>query len=169
MNANKEAAAIIRTLESEQFYAECPCCGEPIRLKDAGLFHLNNFTTEADQLYKQRLQQTSEDEKALMIRRKRIPQTSEVGAKAVNIGFVMERIAPSLKAFSFDHNDCRSLFDPIDYLIFEGLSERGSVSKILFVDIKTGAARLQANQKEIRSLVEKKKVELDIYQPEAKS
>jgi predicted Holliday junction resolvase-like endonuclease len=43
-----------------------------------------------------------------------------------------------MRDFSFDRNDCRSLFDPIDYIIFEGLSKKNSVSKILFTEIKTG-------------------------------
>ena len=59
--------------------------------------------------------------------------------------------------------NCRSLFDPIDYVIFEGLTERGRVSKILFTDVKTGAAKLSEKQKEIRSLVQAKKVEFDVY------
>ena len=37
MNLTKEAKEIIRTLEENQFYAECPCCGEPILLKGAGV------------------------------------------------------------------------------------------------------------------------------------
>jgi predicted Holliday junction resolvase-like endonuclease len=69
-----------------------------------------------------------------------------------------------MKDFCFDRNDCRSLFDPIDYIIFEGLSQKNSVSKILFVEIKTGKARLNNHQKEIRSLVERKRVEWDTYQ-----
>jgi len=69
-----------------------------------------------------------------------------------------------MKDFCFDRNDCRSLFDPIDYIIFEGLSKKNSVSKILFAEIKTGKARLNNHQKEIRSLVERKRVEWDTYQ-----
>jgi hypothetical protein len=53
--------------------------------------------------------------------------------------------------------------DPIDYVIFEGLNKSGTVSKIIFTDIKTGAARLKNNQKEIKSLIENKKVDFKIY------
>jgi predicted Holliday junction resolvase-like endonuclease len=69
-----------------------------------------------------------------------------------------------MKDFRFDRNDCRSLFDPIDYIIFEGLNKRRSVSKILFMEIKTGKARLNDHQKEIRSLVERKRVSWDTYE-----
>jgi DNA-directed RNA polymerase subunit RPC12/RpoP len=35
MNLTKEAKEIIRALENNNFYVECPCCGEPILLKGA--------------------------------------------------------------------------------------------------------------------------------------
>lgn len=81
----------------------------------------------------------------------------------MNIGFILERLCPSLRQFRFDRNDCRSLFDPIDYVVFDGLSSRGSVSKIVFMDIKTGRSRLNDTQEEIRSLVERKRVVWDTY------
>jgi predicted Holliday junction resolvase-like endonuclease len=48
-------------------------------------------------------------------------------------------------------------------VIFEGLNKSGVVNKIIFTDIKTGAARLKNNQKEIKTLIENKKVEFKIY------
>ncbi len=101
-------------------------------------------------------------------RRAAISKKSEVGARAVNVGFILERLAPSMKTFRFERNDCRSLFDPIDYVVFEGLSQKGVVSKILFADIKTGKAPLADNQKEIKALVEKKQVNWETYKPEAR-
>jgi predicted Holliday junction resolvase-like endonuclease len=83
----------------------------------------------------------------------------------VNVGFILERLAPTMQGFRFDRNDCRSLFDPIDYVIFEGLSKKGAVSRIIFSDIKTGAAKLSKKQKDIKTLVEKKKIGWDTYKP----
>jgi predicted Holliday junction resolvase-like endonuclease len=56
------------------------------------------------------------------------------------------------------------LFDPIDYVIFEGLCQRGIVSRIIFADIKTGSGSLSRRQREIRDLVNSKKVEFDTYE-----
>ena len=87
----------------------------------------------------------------------------QITTRAVNIGFILERIVPAFDHFPFEHNDCRSLFDPIDYLIFEGLNKRGVVSKLIFTEIKSGSARLNNNQKEIKELVKNKKVEFKTY------
>lgn len=83
---------------------------------------------------------------------------SETGALSTKMGFILERITPLLTSFRFNHNDCRSLFDPIDYVIFDGLTDTGSVKKIFFVDIKTGYARLTSRQKEIKNLISNNKV-----------
>jgi len=166
MNLVKEAKEIIRTLEENRFYAECPCCGEPILLKDAGLFYLDDFSPEAEEIYKQRLDELRDQEKEIRERRKEISRGSEVKTTAVNLGFILERIAPCMKDFCFEKNDCRSLFDPIDYVIFEGLTRKGAVDKILFVDIKTGKANLTGKQREIRNLVKDKKVTWDTYPTE---
>ena len=163
MNFSKEAKEIIHTLEANQFYAECPCCGKPILLKDAGLFYLDDFSPEAEKLYQDKLQECKIREKEIREERKAIPRRSEKTTRSVNIGFILERIAPSMKSFPFNHNDCRSLFEPIDYIIFEGLNKKNSVSKILFTEIKTGDARLTKKEKEIRNLVEKKQVVWETY------
>jgi predicted Holliday junction resolvase-like endonuclease len=48
-------------------------------------------------------------------------------------------------------------------VMMQSMSAKGRVTNILFVDIKTGGARLQKNQKEIKSLVERKCVAWDTY------
>ena len=166
MNLAKDAREIIRSLEENRFYGECPCCGEPILLRDAGLFYLDDFSPEAEELYKQRLDELKQQAEEIRKRRGEISRGSEVKSTAVNIGYILERIAPCMKDFCFERNDCRSLFDPIDYVIFEGLTRKGAVSKILFVDIKTGNARLTGKQREIRDLVEDKRVTWDTYPTE---
>ena len=92
-----------------------------------------------------------------------IPLRSERTTKAVGIGFIYERLAPTLEGFTFNKNDCRSMFDPIDYVIFEGLSEKKKVDKIIFMDVKSGKARLSAKQRTIKRVVEDKKVQFRTY------
>jgi predicted Holliday junction resolvase-like endonuclease len=165
MNKKKRAQHLIRVIETGGFLCACPVCEQTVRLRDAGLFYLDDFTPEAAACYQQRLDEVKARRKEINELRKSIPLRSQKGAQAVNIGFILERIAPSMKSFAFDHNDCRSLFDPIDYIIFDGLTRKGLVERIVFADIKTGNARLQNKQKEIRDLIARNKVEFDTYVP----
>ena len=162
----KEIEEVLKLLNSGKFHAECPNCMDEVNLKEAGLFHMDHFTAEAKEVYKEMIDFQKERRAELKERRLKIPLKSEVGAKSVNLGFLLERLAPTLEGFKFNKNDCRSMFDPIDYVIFEGLSKKKSVSKILFVDIKSGAARLSKKQKQIKEAVENGKVKFKTYSHE---
>ncbi len=167
MNDTKLAKEIISTLEDGGFYAECPCCDEPILLRDCDLFYMDDFSEKGQEVYEQYMEELRERRSDLRERRNHISQSSETQARATNIGFILERLAPSLNSFRFECSDCRSLFDPIDYVIFEGLCEKGVVSRIVFADVKTGNGRLSYKQREIRDLVNSKKVEFDTYEAKA--
>lgn len=154
---------IITTLKKGDFFAECPCCGEEINLKTISLFDGDNFTPDALLIYNQQLEIIKAKKEALKKLKEIGASKSQTGAKAINIGFILERIAPTLDSFRFSHNDCRSLFDPIDYVIFEGLSSNNYVDKIFFVDIKTGASKLSKKQREIKNVISEGKVEFKKY------
>lgn len=166
MSARTDARELIASLSGRETYAECPQCGEEIHLADAGLFYLDDRTPKAEELYRERSEEVASRRRELMEARKKKPKASEITTKAVNVGKMVEQIVPSFSQFGFLTGDCRSLFDPIDYLIFEGLAAAGSVKRLVFADVKTGAAGLSARQKEIKSLIERNRVEWDTYEPE---
>jgi predicted Holliday junction resolvase-like endonuclease len=165
MASKIEINETLEALNSGKFHIECPSCTEEIKLSETGLFHLDNFTPEGKDVYKRMLENQKERRAKLKEKKANIPIKSEVGAKAVNMGFLLERLAPTLDDFTFNKNDCRSMFDPIDYVIFEGLNKKQRVDKIVFVDIKTGGARLTPKQKKIKQAVEEKNVEFKTYKP----
>ena len=165
MASKNEIKETLDALNNGKFHIECPSCKEEIKLSEAGLFHLDNFTPESQAVYKRMLDEQKVRRANLKERKLNIPIKSEVGAKAINLGFLLERLAPTLDGFTFNKNDCRSMFDPIDYVIFEGLNKKQKVDKIMFVDIKTGGARLTQKQKKIKQVVEDKKVGFKTYKP----
>ncbi len=88
-----------------------------------------------------------------------------INVKSVNVGFIAERLFPALDSFRFAHNDCRSTGgDPIDYVVFEGLSDKNCVDFIHFVDVKTGNAKLSARQQEIKKVINDKNVKFRTYE-----
>ena len=154
---------LINFLQQNGFKANCPTCGESIKLKDASLFSVDNFNAQAKQLLNEKKEELKIQREAISKKKSSTQQRVETTTNSVNMGFILERLAPVLEHFPFDKNDCRSLFDPIDYVIFEGLQKTGKVQKIFFVDIKSGKAKLKANQKAIKQMIEQKKVEFKNY------
>jgi predicted Holliday junction resolvase-like endonuclease len=154
---------LINFLQQNGFKANCPTCGEGIKLKDSSLFSLDNFNAQAKQLLNEKKEELKIQREEISKKKGATQKRVETTTGSVNMGFILERLAPVLEHFPFDKNDCRSLFDPIDYVIFEGLQKTGKVQKIFFVDIKSGKAKLKANQKAIKQMIEQKKVEFKNY------
>lgn len=145
----------------KQIYARCPNCDKDFRLRDAKLFDATKILPQYAVSYLRDRQLELVDERAeLRKRREKANLRPRVAAESVGIGKVVERIAPSLPGFPVRSSDCRSLFDPIDYLVFHGLSMKGRVDAIHFVDVKSGGARLSPIQREVKNVVEAGKVRL---------
>ncbi len=67
-------------------------------------------------------------------------------------GKIMEQFAPFMKNYPYETKKFRFIGSPIDGIQFED-------DKILFVEFKTGNSKLSEEEKRIKEIVEKKKVE----------
>lgn len=99
----------------------------------------------------------------LQVAQKRSVNTS----RAVLKGKMAEQFAPILPEFNYLPADARFLGDPIDYVIFDGYTAfrdgegRAEDIKVIFMDIKSGKARLTAGQKAIAQSIDQKKVRFE--------
>jgi predicted Holliday junction resolvase-like endonuclease len=145
----------------KRFSGVCPSCGEEFPLHKAILFYAREpMPAEALKRLQKMRALLKERKDELKEARKRATEKAEITTESVNIGKIVEKIAPSFRSFGFSPRDCRALLEPIDYLVFPGLAARSEAEAILFVDVKSGGARLNRNQKVIQNVVESGKVEL---------
>jgi predicted Holliday junction resolvase-like endonuclease len=84
------------------------------------------------------------------------------GSQAVVTGRVFERVAAYLPGFGYNPKDARFIGDPVDFVVFDGLSE-GSVRKVVFVEVKTGNADLNGNERKVKGAVTERRVEWALY------
>jgi len=77
---------------------------------------------------------------------------------AVTAGKVYEQLVPYLPNFPFNPKDVRFLGSPVDFVVFDGLSA-GDVTRIVFVEVKTGEAALSSRERRIRDAVQASRVE----------
>lgn len=77
---------------------------------------------------------------------------------AVTTGKVYEQLVPYLPDFPFNPKDVRFLGSPVDFVVFDGLSD-GHITRIVFVEVKTGAADLSTRERRIRDAVQDSRVE----------
>lgn len=77
---------------------------------------------------------------------------------AVTTGKVSEQLVPYLPGFGFNPKDVRFLGSPVDLVVFDGLSN-GTLERIVFLEVKTGNAVLSARERQVREVVEGRRVE----------
>jgi predicted Holliday junction resolvase-like endonuclease len=82
---------------------------------------------------------------------------AEKKAIEVGIGKIIEKIIPAYKEFKMPIFDCRPIFEPVDFIVFKGLSDM-NIDSVTFLEVKTGGATLNKHERMIRDAVEGKKV-----------
>src|SRR5204863_9682545 len=76
---------------------------------------------------------------------------------AVTAGKVHEQLVPYLPEFGFNPKDARFLGTPVDLIVLDGLAA-GDVRRIVFLEVKTGGASLTARDRQVRGVVEARRV-----------
>ena len=76
---------------------------------------------------------------------------------AVTSGKVHEQLVPYLPEFGFNPKDARFLGSPVDLVVFDGLAA-GDVKRVVFLEVKTGAAPLTARERQVREVIEARQV-----------
>lgn len=79
-------------------------------------------------------------------------------------GQVSEKLFPLVTRRFGDVADFRFVGDPIDYVVFQGLSDKDSVNgkiHIKFIEVKTGSSKLNLSERLVKDAVENKRVSWD--------
>jgi predicted Holliday junction resolvase-like endonuclease len=94
----------------------------------------------------------------LKLREARIREDALLRSHSVVAGKATEHLAPLLPGFEFDPRDARFLGSPIDFVVFDGLSD-GEIQEIVFVEIKTGpSAALTTRERRVKDAVDDRRV-----------
>lgn len=101
-------------------------------------------------------------------RRRRASEGATQKAIDVNVGMILEWVAPVCDGFDSVPRDCRPLLDPIDYVVFNGLALHNEVKSITFLDVKTGGGALTPRQRHIKAAIAAGKVEWQEYSLEGR-
>jgi predicted Holliday junction resolvase-like endonuclease len=149
---------LIQELKSTpDLYGVCRCGGY-FKISDAFLFDglSKKFPEEARKICKQ-----YQEELKIRIEEIKKKKTSVKDAeqKAINVGLgtIVEDVLPAYENFPFNICDCRGLFEPIDTIVFNGLTQ-GDVSHITFLEMKYAKSQLKSHQRRIRDAVRDKRV-----------
>ncbi|PLV56767.1 Holliday junction resolvase-like protein [Thermotoga sp. SG1] len=89
---------------------------------------------------------------------RRIREDAISKSKSVIMGQVTEHLIPFFPEFRYNPKDARFIGTPVDFVVFDGLSE-GNLRRIVFVEVKTGkTGNLNTRERQVRDVVEKREV-----------
>jgi len=83
------------------------------------------------------------------------------GSRAALRGRIVEQVVPLLGDFPYDPSDARFLGGPVDYVVFDGAADGGDV-EIVFIEVKSGRARLSEVEVRVREAVSAGRVRHEI-------
>jgi predicted Holliday junction resolvase-like endonuclease len=93
---------------------------------------------------------------------KRIRQDAVKKSEAVIRGKVTEHLIPYFPDFEYNPKDARFLGTPVDFIIFDGLSE-GEMNRVIFVEVKSGKnGMLSKREKLVKECIDRGKVSYEI-------
>jgi predicted Holliday junction resolvase-like endonuclease len=132
-------------------YAQCPKCEEIHRLNEFKIF----YGTKPP---KDLLDQLRQSEEEFEENKKKIIEQAIERSKNVYIGKTLEHLAPTVVKWGHQPRDCRFLAEPIDFVSFDGLFTQDEVSKITFIEAKTGSSKLSQRERSIKNAIESHEV-----------
>ena len=158
-----ETEEIIQLLKKSDIYAEHSACGGEFKISDALLFDgTKPFPFKAIEVQKNLEEKLKERQEELKKSMKRATTGAQTTAKSVNVGKLLEKVFPTMNDFKWELSDCRFLGEPIDIVIFHGLST-GKVDSIRFLEVKSGKAKLNDHQKSVKEAIENNKVKYEEF------
>lgn len=85
-------------------------------------------------------------------------------SRATLLGRMFERLAPCFRKFAYDPRDMRSICDPFDYVLFDGLTVERQVKEIVFIEVKCGTGRLSNVQRGVVQAVDQRRVHSEVWE-----
>ena len=89
---------------------------------------------------------------------RRMRAEAALQSRAVTRGQIYEQLVPYLPGFRFNPKDAQFLGRPVDFVVFDGLDE-GQLQRIVFVEVKTGVARLTTRERQVRDAIRGGRIE----------
>lgn len=111
----------------------------------------------------QELVKQSESYKELV---KEQSKTALAKSRSVLKGQIAEQMFGLLASNPYKLEDMRFSGQPIDYIVFDGLSEcaeTGRIDQVVLIDVKTGNARLSKTQQLVKEAIADKRVRFETF------
>jgi predicted Holliday junction resolvase-like endonuclease len=139
--------------EFQTIFGVCPCCGEVFRLSEARLYvGRPPRRTVFDELHEEQ-RKVDQARERFEARESRIREVAKLKGQAV-ARRLLRRMAPVFVSNHIDPNDVKVVFDPVEYVVFKGLTN-GGCSRIRFLDRPSRSVRQERIQNSLAKTIDR--------------
>lgn len=80
-----------------------------------------------------------------------------IQSRAIIGGQFSEQLAPYFPDFNYLPTECKFIGKPIDFLVFKGMDDK-NIEEVIFVEIKSGKSKISQQEKNLKKVIENKRV-----------
>ncbi len=141
-----------------QIFGICPKCSDFFRLSDTNVFLKRKPVPDwMDKIDKEEERLTELEEKLEENKEELQEKAREKGRKLAQKA--IKKIDPVFAPRKLNADDAKVIFHPIDYIIFKGMKDSGSIKGILLLDRQAKDGNHRAIQRSIEKVVERENYE----------
>jgi len=134
-------------------FGTCPSCGEIFRLSDIKISYQRRFPTDWHDKLLAKDERISDKEDELEEKLAEIREKATEHARKVLLPQLLRKVDPIFTKLGYFPQDVKAIFDPIDFVVFDGMNRTEKVKRIVFMDHETEDTGQRAIQKSIERTI----------------
>jgi predicted Holliday junction resolvase-like endonuclease len=147
----------------------CPLCGEIFRLSDIKISYRRKFPVDwYDELLAEE-EKIAERESKLEEKLEGIREKATEHARRVLLPKLLRKVDPLFTSLGYFPQDVKAIFDPIDFVVFDGMNRAEKVKRVVFMDQQTENREQRMIQKSMEKTIEKERYEWETIRISSKT
>ena len=142
--------------EFKKILCVCPCCGELVRVSELKLRVKGPAPKTWLDEHEEKVKAVEKKEERFEEIKKEMREVAVERGRKEAVKIVKKTLAPQIRALRLDPMDVKPILNPIDFVVFKGMTKNHRVTNIMMLSKKSSNAILNKYRRQIKTAVEKK-------------
>jgi predicted Holliday junction resolvase-like endonuclease len=154
--------------ELRKILCVCPCCNKIVRVSDMKLKSKAKGTRTWLDDYQEKARKMDNKEETFEEKEKELRDAATEAGRKEGEKILKRLLVPELKARKINPQDVKPISNPVDYVVFKGMTKKDDIDSILFLSKKSPYPQLTKARSQIQEVVKKKKYGWQVARIDAK-
>jgi predicted Holliday junction resolvase-like endonuclease len=140
-------------------FGVCPYCQTLFRLSDIRISYRRKFAEDWFDKLQSEEEKIEEEQMRLQETLQEIRRRTVERSRKAHLPKMLMQADPVFTPLGYYPQDVKAIFDPLDFVIFDGMNLRGNIKRIVFVDEQTTNSKIRRVQSSIETAIRKDRYE----------